>query len=179
MKKEMKVEVEVDGAPMEGDVPDFGPEIEEAKAVDEEMFSEVAPRGRFSSKSLNALVDAANKLLPIFDQTGDYPKFDTGTYEVFPTDFVRVLSMFSQASRDAVSEDVVSPELVISLDGITDDNDVQVLSGKISGLASSREFKKWLKEPVEEKVEPIAEERPEGTGAMSEEDVDSLFLERM
>ena len=51
-------------------------EIGAAEQLDEAMFEELAPRGDFSKKALNNLVAAANRLLPLFEQSGDYPTFD-------------------------------------------------------------------------------------------------------
>ena len=172
MAEEIIIEVE---AP-EGQ--DFGPQIEQAEELDGEMFAEVSPKGRFSSKALNPLVKATNALLPVFGQDPSYPVFDSGTYEVFPEDFVRILSMFSAASRDAASDDVVPVELVSDFSEMTNDNDLQVLAGKLQGLAKSKDFKRWMKEPKEVVApEPVGDEEP--GPEMSEDEIDSLFEERL
>ena len=62
-------------------------EIQGAEQEDESMFGEMAPKGRFTSKALNNLVKATNRLLPLFDQTPDYPSFESDITE-FPTDFL-------------------------------------------------------------------------------------------
>ncbi len=159
----------------------YAPQVQEAEMADDEMFSEIAPKGRFSSKALNSLVKSTNKLLPAFDQEPSYPEFDPGKYEVFPTDFTRILSMFTGASRDAAAENSIPSDLVVSLDGVTDDPAVNLLAGKIGALSKSREFKKFLDEEIEEEsAEPIGDE-PEGSeGAdLSDEGIDDLFASRM
>ena len=171
-EKEIVIEVE---AP-EGQ--DFGPQLEQAQQLDEDMFAEVSPKGRFSSKALNPLVKATNALLTVFGQDPSYPTFDSGTYETFPEDFVRILSMFSAASRDAASDDVVPVELVADFSEATNDNDLQVLAGKLQGLAKSKDFKKFLAEPKEViMAEPVGDEEP--GPEMSEDEIDSLFEERL
>jgi len=171
MARELEIEIqETEEAP-------FAPEVAEAEQADKELFAEVSPKGRFSSKALNALVDASNKLLPVFDQSPDYPKFDAGTYEVWPEDFVRVISMFSEAAKDAATSDVVPVELSFSLEGVVDDQDLQVIAGKVQSLADSRDFRKWLKEPQE--VEAPAPVSDEAGGDVPEQDIEDLFLSRV
>ena len=42
----------------------LAPEVEEAKQVDEDMYGAMAPKGRFTDRGMNILVQATNKLLP-------------------------------------------------------------------------------------------------------------------
>ena len=74
-------------------------EIDQAEGDDEANFQEMAPKGRFTAKALNNLVKATNRLLPLFDQTPDYPSFEEDITE-FPTEFVRVLAMFQGAAEE-------------------------------------------------------------------------------
>ena len=71
-------------------------EIQGAEQDDEMMFAQMSPKGNFTSKALNNLVKATNRLLPLFGQTPDYPMFE-GNLTEFPTEFVRVLTMFKGA----------------------------------------------------------------------------------
>lgn len=150
--------------------------------MEEESYGMMAPKGQFGVDSLNALVKASNRLLPLFGQTPDYPSFSQDATE-FPSEFVRVIGMFAEASSDAAEAGMIEPELVITLDGITDDTGVRMLAGKVNALAGNREFKRFLKEPQPEK--PMAEgaemedgeiKGPSSENQMSEED---LFLSRM
>lgn len=156
-------------------LPDLAPEIAEASRTDEEMYSTLAPVGKFSSRALNILVQATNKLLPLFGQDPNYPVISTDL-KVLPTDFVRILSMFVSASTDASSDERITPDLVVSLDGIKDDSGLIALASKINLLAKSKDFKNFLKEPMNiEKKEEIVEENP----VNSDEDIDALFMSRM
>lgn len=156
----------------------FETEVAEAKASDSALFIEASPKGKFSSKALNTLVEATNKLLPLFGQEGNYPRFDAGTYEVWPEDFVRIISMFSEASKDAVSDDIFPNELIIDFSNARSDADVQLMAGKISAMAKSIPFKKWLKEvPEKKEAEPASKEVPDGE--MKETDIEELFMNRM
>lgn len=166
--------------------PSMAIEVEIDKAAeDEDMdFADMAPKGRFTAKALNNLVKATNRLLPMFDQTPDYPSFDGDTTE-FPTDFVRVLAMFQGAADDAIEQGIVDDEYGFDFDEITGDANIQVLAGKINKLAGDKGFKRYLQsmpsdEPEGEEMavaDADMEESPEGP--MEEEDMDALFMERM
>jgi len=114
-------------------------------------------------------------LLPLFDQSGDYPNVEDT--EVLPTDFVRILAMFQAAVEDAISEDVLREEMRIDLDGVIDDTGLMTIAGKLDMLSKDREFKKFLKEPMEE--EAMEEEEEMEEEAMTDDEMDSLMMERM
>lgn len=153
-------------------------EIQGAEQEDESMFGEMAPKGRFTAKALNNLVKATNRLLPLFDQTPDYPSFDQNITE-FPTDFVRVLAMFNGAVSGAIEENLIDEELDFDMSEITSDENVNMLAGKLNRLVNDRSFKKYLKGMSDDKGESMEEEEPEPEQNMQEEDVDALFMERM
>jgi len=94
-----------------------------------------------------------------------------------PTDLVRVLSMFMAAVDDAVASDVLSPEMAITFDGVTDDRALMLMAAKLAQISKSMEFKRFLKEPKPQEEEmTVDEERtpmPEGA------DADSLMMSRM
>jgi hypothetical protein len=155
--------------------------LNKAEAKDEEMYSNMAPKGDFHQKALNALVSSANRLLPAFGQTPDYPMFTSDVKEL-PTDFVRILSMFCDASDDAVEGEIIDPELALSMDELTDDASLMALSGKLNALSASKDFKRFLKEPYSksEGKEATAKAPPTAPkGEMSSEDMDKLFMEKM
>ena len=64
-------------------------DLNQAEDADEMEFEALSPEGSFTSKSLNALVKATNKLLPAFGQTPDYPTFSEDISK-FPTDFTQI-----------------------------------------------------------------------------------------
>jgi len=147
-----------------------------AEEADEAMYEEMAPRGNFTSRGLDPLVKATNKLLPLFDQSPDYPMVEDT--DVLPTDFVRILAMFSGAIDDAIANDVLREEMAFDLSTVIDDSGLMTLAGKLDMLSKDRDFKKFLSEPyeAEEEMDMETEEEPE---MMSEEDMDAMFMERM
>lgn len=151
-----------------------------AEGKDEEMYASMAPKGDFHQKALNALVQASNRLLPAFGQSPDYPMFSSDVKEL-PTDFVRILSMFCDASDDAVEGEVVDPELKLSMDELMDDASLISVAGKINALAASKDFKKFLKEPYVKAEGKEAEVKSSGMEKreMSADQMDKLFMEKM
>ena len=158
----------------------LGAEIDAAEQEEEVAFAEMAPRGRFSSKALNNLVKATNRLLPKFGQTPDYPTFDENITQ-FPTDFVRVLAMFQGATDDAVEQGIVDNEFAFDFENITSDANLMVLAGKINKLASDKQYDRYLRsqptDELEEGEEMVDDEIT--TKDMPMQDVETLFMERM
>lgn len=157
---------------------DLEPMVAEAENQDRDMMVEISPKGRFTSKNLNPLVKAANALLPAFGQEPSYPNFNPGKFEQWPEDLVRIFSMFAAASRDAATADIIDPDLVIDFENATDDNDLQVLTGKVQSLAMHKDFKKWLKAPKEE-AETEVEETETEESEMGDDKIDELFRNRI
>ena len=153
-------------------------EIQGAEQEDESMFGEMAPKGRFTAKALNNLVKATNRLLPLFDQTPDYPSFESDITE-FPTDFVRVLAMFEGAVSGAIEEDIIDEEMDFDMGDITGDENVNMLAGKINRLVNDRSFKKYLKGMSDDEGEATEGDEPDADEGMDDKDMDALFMERM
>lgn len=166
------------GGRMNEEMLDAG--IGAAEQEDEVAFAEMAPRGRFSAKALNNLVKAANRLLPKFGQTPDYPEF-SGNMTQLPTDFVRVLAMFQGATDDAVEKGIVDDEFAFDFENISDDANLMVLAGKINKLATDKQYDRYLRsQPTEdEETEEGMIEDEITTEDMPVEDVETLFMERM
>ena len=162
---------------MMNNMPMMEEDVAGAEQADESMFAEMAPRGRFTRKALNNLVAATNRLLPLFEQTPDYPVFEADV-EVFPTDFVRVLAMFQGAVQAAVDSESVPADMDFQMEDLTDDMSLNLLAGKLTNLAKSKDFKMFLKNPPEEEMteEEVVEE--EGAAPTSSE-IDMLFAGRM
>lgn len=174
-----------EGAEMEIEIA-----VGQAEMDDEAMYAEMAPRATnrpFSRKALNNLVKATNRLLPLFGQDPTYPEFDEDI-QVFPTDFVRVLAMFQGAANEAVDTDILDMEMDMLMEDITDDQAVNMLAGKLTQLAQSKEFKRFLTEAMEEPEGMEMEEPMEGETApagsmepeeMAQDEIDNLFANRM
>jgi hypothetical protein len=152
----------------------LGAELNEAEQSDMEMYEAMAPKGDFTSRGLNPLVKATNKMLPLFDQEPSYPLLEATN--VLPTDFVRILAMFTGAVDDAIAKEAVSPEMGLDFGEVRDDTGLLSLAGKIDMLSKDKSFKSFLKEPQEE-VEEEAEAEDELP--MSSEEEDELLMSRM
>ena len=171
--KKLEVEVSMEGGPMSG-------MADEAAMADEEMYMELAPKGKFTPKALMPLVKETNKLLPLFGQTANYPALKETLTEL-PTDFVRVLSMFKAAVDDAIAADAVSPDMELDFSGVKDDSGLMLLAGKLNVLGKSMEFKRFLKEPMKEEEsmgQEMGSEMSEEMG-MSPEEEDNMMMSRM
>ena len=127
-------------AAVEGDLRAAGDEIQ----AEVDTMLEV-PVGMFSQSSMNALVDASNAALVAGGFEGDYPTFD-GDITEFPMEFVRLLSMLSDAAEET------GAAVDITLAGIEDDRDVAMLAATIEQLASDPAYASGMTAPVEEEV---------------------------
>ena len=168
-----------EAAPTEAALP---PELEQAAiqadAAEEQAFSAAAPTGDFTTEGLNALVDSVNEVLPVFGTEGDYPVFSEDV-DRLPSEFVKVLTMISQAVKEAGITD-----LDFSLDEITDDTDLIRVAGRLRNIAENPEFARFLRAPVEGgpsaavPTKPSAAPAPPTQPAMSEGQTDALFASR-
>lgn len=150
--------------------------LNEAELADEQSYDAMAPTGKFSAKALNALVKSTNKILPLFGQTPDYPTFSQDITK-FPTDFVRVLGMISQATKDAAAAEAITPDMVVSLDNLTDDRSLLVEAGRLDALSKNKDFKSFLKEP--KPADGLPPEEEEDLTVPADEAADMLFAERL
>lgn len=154
---------------------------------EDELYETASPKGRFSGKALNSLVDATNRLLPIFGITEAYPKFGGETQTSLPVAFMRLLTMFDKAIEDAVAEGVLPEDANIDLTIITDDAGLQGLAGRIGMASKSPGLKRFLKrkvaargaEEMGKEGEYSESEKPEEEDDMSESKMNTLFAERM
>lgn len=161
------------GARPEGDP--VSQELNAAEQADTEMFQSMAPTGDFTSRGLDPLVKATNKLLPLFDQTPDYPMVEDT--DVLPEDFVRILSMFIAAIDEAIAAGAIEPEMAISLDEVRDDTGLMTIAGKLDMLSKDKDFKRFINEAeAPEEEAPVEEAPPE---QMSADEEDDLLMSRM
>lgn len=155
----------------------------EVEASEDELYAATAPKGKFSGKAANALVEATNRLLPMFGIEEKYDRFGGGAMTTLPPEFVRLLTMFSKAISDAVDTGALPEDAIIDLSIVTDDNGLQSLAGRIGMAAKSREFKRFLSQKTTaqggEKMEEEEEEEEGMSEEMGSEDMDKLMMERM
>jgi hypothetical protein len=151
----------------------------DVEEIEDENYAAASPKGRFTPKGLNVLVDASNKLAPLFGVEDKYPKF-TGieTVTTLPAEFVRLLSMFAKAISDAVEADILPTDAEVDLMTVTDDSGLQSLAGRIGMAAASPKMKKFLLRKVMKTgaAEMTEEESPEEAAPL---DTDKLFKGRM
>lgn len=133
----------------------------------------MTPRGKFSMRAMNALVQALNEVLPMMGRTDMYPEFTEDQTE-FPMDLVQLLmGLITIAEAAGVSFEM-------DLGSATSDRDVAKLAALIKRMKSDKRLQDYLaqaEEPIEgvetEQIDVMAE-TPEGE--MSD---DELFMSRM
>ena len=169
------------------DLDSMGKEVQQRQGEVEEkedmLYEQASPKGKFSGKSLNALVQAVNRLTPLFGIKDTYPAFGGESMTELPAEFVRLLSMFKAAIADAVEQGILPEDAVIDLSVITDDNGIQALAGRIGMAAKNGGFKRFLNQktgpsksaPAEEME--MEEEMP--MDDMSSDKTEDLFASRM
>ena len=151
----------------------------EVEASEDEMYSASAPKGKFSGKAANSLVEATNRLLPLFGITDKYDRFGGGSMTTLPPEFMRLLSMFSKAIGDAVEEGILPEDATVDLKIITDDAGLQGLAGRIGMAAKSPQFKRFLLRKTSDAAPEAEEEEEDMSEEMGSDDTDKLFTERM
>lgn len=160
---------------MDSEMEDIGMQKE---AAANDYFAVGAPKGKFTARAMNGLVDAYNKALVAMGQVGDYPKF-TADVTVFPADFVRGLSMLADAAQQA------GVQANIELGNVTEDRDVLLLAGAVEKLAKDKTFIKKMQSP-ETMGSEMGEDMKEGKGkdkglnyqGGQENNLDALFMGR-
>lgn len=137
------------------------------------MAAEVAPTGKYSIRSLTVLVDAINKIIPLFDAT--LPLIEIPAEDIagaLPVEIVKAITMINAAVSDAM----LSAELLPSLDNLVDDRALEMVAGKLILLAKNRDFLMHLKSAP--KTAPEAEEIVIEKGVEAP-DIDALFASRL
>jgi hypothetical protein len=164
---------------MKDEMEKFDQAIDQAGAEDEQMIMELAPVGDFSKSSVDRLVKAVNKMVPLFG--GDPVVAPDGDLQQFPEDLTRYLAMILTATEAAVQADIIDPELLVSLDDLQDDRGITMLTARLEMLLKNREFKRFLQTPMEEEVvvEEVVEEEEASEELADDAMIDDLFEERI
>ena len=176
------------------DLETMGKEVQkrqgEVEGKEDMLYAQASPKGKFSDKSLNALVQATNRLTPLFGIKDTYPSFEKGMQTELPSEFVRLLSMFKAAISDAIDQGILPEDAMIDLSVITDDNGIQALAGRIGMAAKSGGFKRFLNQKTTAVKESPYEDtsyeadmpmnsKAHAAEEMSEEGTNKLFQSRM
>jgi len=151
-------------------------EVEEGE---DELFAAASPKGKFTGKALNGLVEATNRLLPLFGLDDKYDRFGSETLTSLPPEFVRLLTMFSKAMGDAIEAGILPEDTMIDMKIVVDDNGLQALAGRLGMAAKSPGFKRFLLRKVSESAPGAEEEEEETSEEMDSEGMDKLMSERM
>ena len=121
--------------------------------------------GDYSPETVGLLIDALNRVLPLFGEEALADK------EIAPA-VVKAMQMVKAAAEDAGME---SPDLAAM-----DDAELEMVIGVLEQLATSPEFKRFLKSRAPEaEQKPAAEPAAPPAPAGGEEDLDALFAGRM
>jgi len=113
----------------------------EADTEMDDMAEMAAPEGKYSQRSLNVLVDALNKVLPLFDPT--LPKIPMQSVDIvgkLPVEIIKAVTMINQACKDAQLTN-----LAPSIDAMVDDRGIEMVAGRLILLAKNRDFIMFLK----------------------------------
>jgi len=170
------------------DLESMGKEVQQRQGEVEDkedmLYEQASPKGKFSDKSLNALVQSVNRLTPLFGIKDSYPAFDKGMQTELPAEFIRLLSMFKAAISDAIEEGVLPEDAMIDLSVITDDSGIQALAGRIGMAAKNGGFKRFLNQKTGSSKPAKMEEMDMEEGMdmeddMSEDKTEDLFMSRM
>jgi len=153
----------------------------EADTEMNDMADAVAPDGKYSQRSLNVLVDALNKLLPMFDAT--LPMIPMQSVDIvgkLPTEIIKAITMINQACKDAQLTN-----LAPSIDEMIDDRGIEMVAGKLILLGKNRDFQMFLKAkpkggPEGEGTEvEVKVETPAAAPPMAPAEMDKLMASRM
>ena len=91
--------------------------------------------------------------------------------------------LVQNAIQDAIDKDMLDEEMGFAIEDITNDPMLNMVAGKISSVASSKDFRRYLKEVPDEMGEEMKREDEEMTEEEDDEpntrNVDALFLERL
>ena len=165
--------------PKEQELMDRAVEVDTTK---EAAMENMAPEGKFAKEDLNALVDSLNNVLPMFERPL-YPQFEEDIDGVFPTEFVKALTMVSEAAKASGLER-------LSWDISTTENsgDLEAIQARLDTLSTNQPFITWLKtdngsrepEAPETSVPPPPQAETYGSAAPSSTpDMEALLASRV
>lgn len=160
---------------------ELSPLIEQAAAAQTEMIETMAPEGPFTAPALRDVIKALSQALSHFgpaadDMLKELRAEKAADAEELPESIARAMPPVIDAINDAVEEDVLNAEMRIDLEGMSGDSALREVSARARMAAGNRDFRKFLKEEVQEEEEGAAEEE---APAAEEEDVEALFMARL
>jgi len=159
--------------PKEQELLDRAAEVDTNK---ERAMESMAPEGKFAKEDLNSLVVALNNVLPMFERP-PYPEFTEDIDGPFPTEFVKALTMVSEAAKasglERLSWDIATVENI---------GDLEAIEARLDTLSTNQPFITWLKtdstpRESQEQSGPPAPERPAAPPAPTP-DTEALLASR-
>lgn len=126
----------------------------EADSTKEAAYEAMAPEGKFSMPDLNSLVDALNKVLPMFERPM-YPTFTEDIDGPLPTEFVKSLDMVATAAESSGLE-----RLSWDISTAETDGDLEAIEARLDTLSTNQPFITWLKTDSGTENVPPAPEVP-------------------
>jgi len=160
-------------SPKEQELMDKAAELDSTK---EAAIANMAPEGNFDLSDLNSLVDALNKVLPMFERPM-YPEFTEDIDGPLPTEFVKSLNMVSDAAKESglerLSWDIATAE---------NNEDLEAIEARLDTLSTNQPFITWLKtdntpKAPQEQAAPPAPEMPAAPPAPTP-DMEALLASR-
>lgn len=171
------IEIEIGKEEMDGMKGEVEKEIESGIEEEDAGFMSLIEGANLSPKVLVGLINALNKVLPLFGLPALKGK------DLTP-EVARGLSMIAQAVTDACAEEECPTELSFSIEDIKGgDSAAQMVAGKLDRLSKTPSFKKFLKgKPTESSP---SEQPPAGDKMAMEKtaeespNIEALFASRM
>ena len=142
---------------------------DQAVAKEEALLSAAAPKGKFTEKNVNALINVVNKVMSLFGNVPSLPRIK-GDVTSFDADTMARLMALHKALKQY--DDVGEYEMPDPT-AIKDDNGVIQIIVVLDKLGKDKGFKKFLKSPPPEmESEEVEMEEPtsEGKSPMLSED---------
>lgn len=151
---------------------------EEARTAEDQAALALFP-GEYSPNTLHAFIKTIEPIADLMNITITAEAEPGVERTTVPAELARLVQSVVVASTEAHDAGVIDEPL--DFEPVQNDGDLRDVGIAISILSDDRDFKKFLRtpvevEPVEDEVSPAAEEIIEGP---QEEDIDALFLDRI
>jgi len=180
MAKQPMIEIEIgnEEEELKGMDEKYKSEIEMGKEEEDAGFMSLLQGVTLSPKPLTGLVNALNKVLPLFGAP-------TISGKELSVDVVRGLAMVAQAVSDAAETEEIPMELSFSLEDLQGgDTAAQMVAGKLDRLSKTGSFRKFLKAKPTETSTPSNQEPMGDPMAMAKTEeqspnIEALFASRM
>jgi len=159
---------------MEMEMEDMGGEegLKAAKQLDmeeDDALSAASPAVTVKARTVSALVQALNRIMPLFGA----PKIEVEVTDLkdepMPLELMKALQMLNAAYSDYADEDLVS------ITSMADDKGALIEVSKIMKVLGDKGFAKYLKKEV---TSPMVEKKPEAPPP-EEEDDEEMMMSRM